>query len=181
MKLHPILRLLCWFCNIPARLRGVKFGKYSYLGPGYDFLRGQMTNIVLKEDVLIDKNAWLQTHDNGKILIHDHTYIGRNLTISATKKIEIKKGCLFSYGVSLLDHDHKFINGISPNNTGIIEGKPIEIGENCFIGAHSFILKGVKLGKNCVVGANSVVNKSFPENSFIAGSPAKIIKKNYNE
>lgn len=177
MKLHPFLRFLCWIINIPAKLRGVKFGKFSYLGPGYDFIRGQMTNIQLGNDVLIDKNAWLQTHGQGKIVIGDHTYFGRSLTITSAKSIIINQGCLFSYNVSLIDHDHQFSKTASPNNTTIGEAQPIEIGENCFIGAHSFILKGVKLGKHCVVGANSVVNKSFPAHSIIGGSPARLIKK----
>lgn len=176
MKLHPMLRLLCWLCNIPARLRGVKFGRFSYLGPGYDFLRGQMKNITLRDDVLVDKNAWLQTHGEGQIIIEGHTYIGRNFTVSSANKVHIKKGCLFSYNVSLLDHDHLFSKDISPNDLGISQGQAIEIGENCFLGAHSFVLKGVKLGKNCVVAANSVVNRSFPAYSVIAGSPAKLTK-----
>lgn len=176
MKLHPILQFLCFLISIPARLRGVKFGRFSYLGPGYDFIRGQMKNITLGYDVLIDKNAWLQTHGNGKIQIDDHTYSGRNLTITSASSIHIKRGCLFSYHVSLMDHDHDIEPDKSPNDTGITLAQPIEIGENCFIGAHSFILKGVVLGKNCVVGANSVVNKSFPDYSVIAGSPAKLIR-----
>lgn len=176
MRLHPFLRLLCWLCIIPARLRGVRFGAFSYLGPGYDFLRGQMTNIVLGNDVLIDKNAWLQTHYQGSIHIDDHTYIGRHLVISAAKQVKISKGCLLSYHVSLLDHDHEFKPDVSPNDTHITSAQAIEIGENCFIGAHAFILKGVKLGKNCVVAANSVVNKSFPAYSMIAGSPARLVK-----
>jgi len=180
MALSPILRFLSWLVSIPARLRGVKFGRFSFLGPGYDFLRGQMSNIVLADDVLIDKNAWLQTHGKGSIHIDTHTYSGRSLTISAAKSVCIGKGCLLSYNVSLIDHDHQFEPGLSPNNTKIGQAKEIIIGDNCFLGAHSFILKGVRLGDNCIVAANSVVNRSFPANSMIAGSPAKLVKKKSN-
>ena len=65
---------------------------------------------------------------------------------------------------------------------GFTEGKfiqkygKIEIDDNCFIGANCIILPNVYLGKNCIVGAGSVVTKSFPENSVIAGVPARKIK-----
>ncbi len=54
----------------------------------------------------------------------------------------------------------------------------IEIGNNCWLGAHSIILPSVRLGNHVVVGAGSVVTKSFEEDDIvIAGNPAKIVKK----
>lgn len=167
-----------YLISIPARMKGMKFGKNSFIGPRYD-LSPMLRGVILGNDVIIGRNAWLDISTytkGGEIIIGDGTQIGRNVMISACKKIEIGKKCLFSFGVSLLDHDHKFEAGKSPLEIGISEGKEIEIGDNCFVGAHSFILKGVKLGKNCVVGAGSVVIDSFGENSIIAGNPAKLIR-----
>lgn len=65
-----------------------------------------------------------------------------------------------------------------PEQKDKVKKKPIVIGEGCFIGANSIILKGTTLGRNVVVGAGSVVCGVFPDNVIIAGNPAKIIKEN---
>lgn len=54
--------------------------------------------------------------------------------------------------------------------------KPITVGNNVFIGYGSVIMPGVKIGNNVVVGAYSVVTKDIPDNSVVAGIPAKLIK-----
>lgn len=50
------------------------------------------------------------------------------------------------------------------------------IGNNCVIGVNSIILPGVVIGDECVVAAGSVVTKDVPNNSLVAGNPARIIK-----
>ena len=55
--------------------------------------------------------------------------------------------------------------------------KPIEIGDNCWIGGGAIILPGVKIGKNSIIGSGAVVTKNIPDNVVAAGNPAKIIKK----
>ncbi|MFZ2199013.1 MAG: acyltransferase [Thermodesulfovibrionales bacterium] len=44
------------------------------------------------------------------------------------------------------------------------------------IGAHATILPGVRIGRNSLVGAGSVVTRDVPENSVVAGNPARVIK-----
>ncbi|MBT6438640.1 MAG: acyltransferase [Flavobacteriales bacterium] len=60
---------------------------------------------------------------------------------------------------------------------GYIEGDPIIIGENCWIGAGAKILPQVEIGNHVVVAAGAVVTKSFKEdNILLAGIPAEIVK-----
>lgn len=174
-----LYKFLAYLLTLPARAKGARFGHGSFIGPGYDFLNVRLKGIQLGSNVMIGRNAWLQIAGDDpetKISIGNGTNIGRNATFTAKKGIVIGKKCLFSYGVSIMDHDHLFSATISPMDSGLTEGQQVEIGDDCFIGARSFILKGVKLGKHCVVGAGSIVTKSFPPFSVIVGSPAKLIK-----
>lgn len=175
--MNPLVLTIALLVSIPARLKGVVFGRNSYLGLGYDWLFVRLKGITLKNNVLIGRSAWMEMIGNSVVTIGDGTNIGRNFTLSCAKEVFLGKKCLLSYNVSVLDHDHEFIKDVSPMETGITEGEEIRIEDGCFIGAHSFILKGVHLGRCCVVGANSVVVDSFPDNSIIAGNPAKLLKK----
>jgi acetyltransferase-like isoleucine patch superfamily enzyme len=57
------------------------------------------------------------------------------------------------------------------------DGKPIILGEQCWIGMNSVILPGVILGPHTVVGAGSVVTKSYPVGyCVLVGNPAKLLK-----
>jgi lipopolysaccharide O-acetyltransferase len=170
-------KFLAYWLRFPAELKGMKFGTNSFIGPGYDFLFVQLKGITTEDDVMIGKNAWLQTTHDGQISIGEGTNIGRNAVITAQKSIQIGKYCLLSYNVSIYDHEHDYTNPQKPAmQSGTIKVKEVIIEDGCFIGAHSFIMPGVHLEKRCVVGANSVVTKSFPAFSVIGGNPATLIK-----
>ena len=51
----------------------------------------------------------------------------------------------------------------------------IVVKDNCFIGAKAIIMQNVTIGKNCIVGMGAVVTKDVPDNSVVAGVPAKVI------
>lgn len=53
----------------------------------------------------------------------------------------------------------------------------IIIGNNVYIGNCALIMPGVTVGNNVIIGAGSVVTKSVPDNSIVAGNPAKYIGK----
>lgn len=53
------------------------------------------------------------------------------------------------------------------------------VGEGSLIGIQAVILNGAVIGRNCLVGAGALVTegKSFPDNSLIIGSPAKVLRE----
>ena len=101
-------------------------------------------------------------------------------TIAAMDRITIGNYVRIGANCTIMDNDSHPLNKSRkyPMLPGDIGHRPIIIEDECFIGANSIILKGTHLGKNCVVGAGSVVSGTFPDNSIIAGNPAKFIKKN---
>ena len=57
----------------------------------------------------------------------------------------------------------------------------ITIGNDVWIGMGAFIMPGVNIGNGVTIAANSVVTKNIPDYSIVAGVPAKIIKKKFDD
>ena len=117
--------------------------------------------------------------------------IGNNVgisgaTIYARNSITIGDNTCIGGNVKILDNDFHPLEWEKRNRllqskdggeaTDFIPSKPIVIGKNCFIGCNAIILKGTILGDGCVVGAGAVVCGMFPENSVIAGNPARVVR-----
>lgn len=50
------------------------------------------------------------------------------------------------------------------------------VGHEAYIGAGSFVRRGVRIGHGAVVGARSVVTRDVPPYAIVAGSPAKVLR-----
>ncbi len=54
---------------------------------------------------------------------------------------------------------------------------PIRLGKKVWLPWRVFIMPGVTIGDNVVIGANSMISSDIPANTFAAGSPAKVIRR----
>jgi acetyltransferase-like isoleucine patch superfamily enzyme len=109
------------------------------------------------KNIMIGKNVFINTgcsfQDRGGISIGNGSLIGMNVTIAT------------------LNH------GLPLETRGTTTPFPVVIGENVWIGSNATILPGVTIGDNAVVAAGAVVTKNVPQNTVVAGVPAKKIKE----
>ena len=89
--------------------------------------------------------------------------------------ISIGHNCCFSVA-SLIAHDYSwYVLGEAYNEILPDPGGKIIIGDNCFIGYQSCILKNTVIGDNVIIGAHSLVKGNIPSNTVWAGCPARQI------
>ncbi|KIA85429.1 transferase [Flavobacterium sp. AED] len=187
---HYILKPIDWlFCYYVLYSSGVKFSTFKcsgipkiYITLGGRCIIGSNFKINNRESsnpigrfnscsIVVEKKGVIQ--------------IGNNVGMSSTaivchERIEIGDNVNFGGNVAIYDTDFHSLNPqdrlIRSLDVAGTKTKPIKIGNNVFIGAHTTILKGVSIGDNAIVGACSVVTKNIPANEIWAGNPAKFIR-----
>jgi acetyltransferase-like isoleucine patch superfamily enzyme len=107
-----------------------------------------------------------------------HTTIGKNVFINHACSfldlggITIEDDVLIGPRVNLVTENHP----TNPHNRKSLLCQAIVIKRNAWIGAGATILPGVNVGENAVVAAGSVVTKDVPNNTLVAGIPARFVK-----
>ena len=109
-------------------------------------------NIKLGKNVFVNINNYFM--DGASIEIGDNVFIGP------------------SCGFYTANHPLNYTR----RNQGLEKALPIKVGNNCWFGANVSVMPGVTIGAGCVIAAGAVVTKDMPDNSLIAGVPAKVIK-----
>jgi acetyltransferase-like isoleucine patch superfamily enzyme len=55
--------------------------------------------------------------------------------------------------------------------------KQVKIEDDVWVGAGSFVLRGVTIGRGAIVGAGAVVTSDVPPYCIAAGNPAAILRE----
>jgi len=102
-------------------------------------------------------------------------YSNFNLTILDCSLVTVGARCMFGPNVSIFAATHEA--EVQSRRDNIEYGKPVVIGDDCWVGGNVVILPGVTIGRGVTVGAMSVVTKDVPDFCVVMGQPARVVKK----
>ncbi len=167
------------------------FGDWKELGPILEANRDKIEDLVVENDrcnsaiPLLDlKN--LQARIEPGAVIREQVTIGKNAVIMMGAILNIGavvgEGTMIDMGAILGGRAtvgaHCHI-GAGAVLAGVVEpasATPVVVEDHAFIGANAVVIEGVHVGKNAVIAAGAVVIGDVPDNTVVAGIPARIIK-----
>ena len=136
--------------------RKVEIGRESYMGIGATIGGGSC----------FDTGAFLKAGDWLHLGPNSHVNIARGVTVGGEVGIGIDTK-IFTHGA--------YIDSL--NLGAPAEWGPVNLGDNVWL-PNAWVNPNINIGSNVVVAARSLINKSIPEGSLAAGTPAIIIKEN---
>jgi acetyltransferase-like isoleucine patch superfamily enzyme len=125
--------------------------------------------------------------DNTKIgtfvEIQRNATIGRNCKISShsfiCEGVRIEDGVFIGHGVMFTNDKYpRAVNDDGTQQTDT-DWKVIstQVKKNASIGTNATILCGLTIGERAIVGAGAMVTRDVPDNTIVAGNPARVIRK----
>ncbi|KAJ5094834.1 hypothetical protein N7456_010695 [Penicillium angulare] len=133
------------------------------------------------DEELFKNDPWVEAPikvDYGfNVRLGEGVFVNFNCVFIDSCPITVGARTMFGPNVNLFAGNHPLDPALRNGTEGPESGKPITIGEDCWIGGNVIVLPGVTIGKGSTVGAGSVVTKDVPASHVVAGNPARIIRQ----
>ncbi|MBT8488179.1 MAG: hypothetical protein KJO65_05035 [Gemmatimonadetes bacterium] len=129
--------------------------------------------------------------DDGVIVSRACMITGKGAGVHLGPRVNVGTGCMvlsfagISIGADTMLAGNCYIGGGAydpdapldrPMSERRLAAGPIEIGDDCWLGAGVVVIEGVTIGRGSVVGAGSVVTRDIPPYSIAVGAPAKVLR-----
>jgi acetyltransferase-like isoleucine patch superfamily enzyme len=145
-------------------------------------------NIRLGESVICRGLIRIERFHEGHVVIGDNVLLGDDSIISCAERVEVGSFTMLAHGVQIFDNDSHPLDIAQRERDYLIASGRLEgdrpgigraavwIGDHCWIGTNSLVMKGVRIGPGSVVAAGSVVVSDVPPFTVAAGNPARVVR-----
>lgn len=108
--------------------------------------------------------------------------LGKNVAVGWFVHLDARAGIKIGDNCNISSYT-KFITGSHDVDDPLFtaEFKPIDIGNNVWVGTGAIVLQGTTIGEGAVIAAGAVVTKDIPPYEVWGGVPAKFIRKRNND
>lgn len=124
------------------------------------------------------ESVWMQPPffcDYGSNMhLGERVFFNFNCVVLDVCEVRIGNFTLFGPAVQIYTATHPMNAALRRNQEF---GKPIEIGDDVWVGGGAIICPGVKIGSKTVIGAGSVITRDIPDGVFAAGNPCRVIRE----
>lgn len=142
-------------------------------------ITGNNNEVVLKANSYVSgAELWVE-NNNCELSIGESTFVGHHSHLACTEdgsKLIIGGDGMISSYVQVRTGDSHSIVDMEGNR--INKAQPVFVGDHCWLGEGSKVLKGVTLEGDDIVSTGAIVTKSFGKNVLLGGIPAKVLKDN---
>lgn len=123
----------------------------------------------------------------GEIIIGSNIHITQFCLIMGYGGVQIEDNCVLSANSKIYSltntsydlEDRATVTSIMPYSQAHFLISPIVLNFNVWLGLNTIVMPGTHIGKNSFTVSNSVLIGQFPENSHIAGQPAKRVRSRF--
>lgn len=173
-RVHALVLLMAGRARATIlRLRGARIEAKTSIGSRLQTRRPWCIDVGTR--VEIEHDVFLKiVGDDARLVIGDHTFIGKGSEIDVMESITIGAHTLIAPNVFITDHTHNASAGLRVDEQGV-RSAPVVIGSDAWVGTRAVILLGVTIGDGAIVGAGAVVTKDVPARAIVAGVPARIM------
>lgn len=121
----------------------------------------------------VKTHIWNKDFVGIKAVVGEGSFLLKGTIISSNAVLGKCVGILYN---SIVHHDC-VVGDFTMICSGCILAGGVQLGDNCYVGSGAKIKPGIKIGNNVIIGMGAVVTKDIPDNSIVAGIPAKIINR----
>jgi serine acetyltransferase len=111
------------------------------------------------------------------VAIGDRCTIGRGTSIVGRHRIVIEDDVTTAPNIYITDHNHAYNDLGIPIGRQWLSEEPVRIGAGSWLGTGVVVLPGTDIGRHVAVAAGAVVRGTVPDNTVVAGVPARVVRR----